>query len=64
MKGNILQFELGLKYRVLYSDGSSRDFLFLGGEEPQVEIIRDSVTGNITTLGQVLNNHVSVTEIE
>lgn len=64
MNENIQQFGLGLKYKVRYKDGSSCVFLFVGGEVPLVKIIRDSETINIATLEQVLNNHVSVTEIE
>lgn len=60
------QFGLGLKYKVLYIDGSSCDFIFVGGQTPLVEITRNAASNDKVQvpLEKVLNNYVSVTEIK
>lgn len=54
---------VGLKYRVIYSDGHFCDFLFIGGVKPLVEII-DGNSHDVVPLETVANNYVSINEIK
>lgn len=61
---NMMNFGVGLKYRVLYSDGTTCDFKFIGGKDPMVEIILGGESVETTSLNSVVKNYTFVIEIE
>ena len=56
MKEITVKFELGLWYVVIYADGTSLRFKFIGGEPPMVE----TEDGRVISLSEVLNGCVKI----
>ena len=64
MKSKEVKFEVGLKYRINYTNGTSCDFEFIGGKEPMVQILRGEGIGNSKLLEAVVRHYESIVDIE
>ena len=56
MKEITVKFELGLWYVVIYADGTSLRFKFIGGEPPMVE----TEDGQMMPLSEVISGAIEI----